>query len=79
MDMSTAALALYLSMRETGTLVTPHEAQQEHDGAVGRFGSERRLRAEACKRALFSAAAEPDAYVQRCDWARAAADFVTEP
>lgn len=78
MDMSTAALALYLSMRETGTLVTPHEAQEEHAGALRRFGSDG-LRAEAFKGAWFSSVTEPDAYVQRCDWARAAAAFVTEP
>lgn len=77
MDMSFAAMALYLSMHDTGALVTPYEAQQERGAAVARYGFDG-LRVEATKRALFSSAAEPDAFRERCAWAMAAAAFVEE-
>ncbi|MEO3978954.1 hypothetical protein [Streptomyces sp. CAU 1734] len=73
--MSFAALALYLSMHGTGDLVTPYEVQEIRAQAVKQYGFDG-LRAEAFKRAIFSCTAEPDAYVDRCDWVRATAGFV---
>ncbi|MFI1189622.1 hypothetical protein [Streptomyces californicus] len=78
MHLSFAAMALYLSMYDTGALVTPYEAQQVRAEAVARWGYDG-LRAEALKRAVFCVAAEPDAHSDRFEWARAAAAFVEEP
>ncbi|MEU5900428.1 hypothetical protein [Streptomyces venezuelae] len=77
MHLSFAAQALYLSAHETGTLVTPYEAQQVRAEAVRRWGYDQ-LRAEAFKAALFCSMVEPDAHADRFEWAEAAA-FVEEP
>ncbi|MFF9436338.1 hypothetical protein ACF1BP_21650 [Streptomyces sp. NPDC014735] len=75
--MSFAALALYLSMRDTGTLVTPYEAQEERAAAIAQYGFDG-LRAEAFKCAWFSSVVEPQEHCARFAWARAAAAFVEE-
>ncbi|MEV6680693.1 hypothetical protein AB0N09_28085 [Streptomyces erythrochromogenes] len=77
-EMSITALALFLSMHDTGALVVPYEAQQARAAAITQYGFDG-LRAEAFKRACFSCAAEPDAYADRIRWARAAAGFVETP
>ncbi|MFB8291294.1 hypothetical protein [Kitasatospora purpeofusca] len=77
MHLSFTAMALYLSMHDTGALVTPYEAQQIRAEAVARCGYDR-LRAKSLKRAAFCAA-EPDAHSDRFEWAEAAAAFVEEP
>ncbi|MFE1190212.1 hypothetical protein [[Kitasatospora] papulosa] len=77
MNLSIAALALYLSMRDTGTLVTPYEAQEVRAAAIRQYGFDG-LRAEAFKRACFSSVMEPEEHCARFAWARAAAAFVEE-
>ncbi|MFH0246412.1 hypothetical protein ACGRHY_29225 [Streptomyces sp. HK10] len=77
MDLSPAGQALYISMRETGELITPYELAQLRTEAVARHGFNG-LRIEATKRALFCAAAEPDYHCDRFAWARAAAAFVDD-
>ncbi|MCC9309887.1 MULTISPECIES: hypothetical protein [Kitasatospora] len=75
MEISPAAQALYMSMHETGALVTPYEVAELRADAVGRLGFNG-LRIECTKRALFCAAAEPDHHGDRMRWAVAAAGFV---
>jgi hypothetical protein len=75
MNLGFTALALYISMYDTGALVTPFEAAQVRAGAVARYGFDG-LRAEAFKRAVFCATAEPDNHCDRFEWARAAGSFV---
>ncbi|MFI1769127.1 hypothetical protein ACH41H_44845 [Streptomyces sp. NPDC020800] len=78
MNLNITALALYLSMRGTGTLVTPFEAVQERAAAVKEYGFDG-LRATAFRRAVFSCSMDPDAHADRFEWAQAAAAFVEEP
>ncbi|MFF4205517.1 hypothetical protein ACFYZ8_33265 [Streptomyces sp. NPDC001668] len=75
MNLGFTGLALYISMYDTGALVTPYEADQVRAEAIARYGFDG-LRAEAFKRALFCSAVEPDNHCDRFRWAEAAASFV---
>ncbi|MFF6829936.1 hypothetical protein [Streptomyces longwoodensis] len=75
MNLGFTGLALYISMYDTGALVTPHEADRVRAEAIARYGFDG-LRAEAFKRALFCSAAEPENHCARFAWAQAAASFV---
>ncbi|MEU6331620.1 hypothetical protein ABZ851_30715 [Streptomyces sp. NPDC047049] len=73
-----AGLALYMSMHETGALVVPYEVAQLRAEAISEFGYDG-LRAQAFRRAWFSAVAEPGVCCDRASWARATASFVEDP
>lgn len=69
--------AVYLSVLPTGSLVTPHEAQQLRDAAVAERGFEG-LRVAHLTACLRNAALMPDGHAERGQWARAIA-ALTEP
>ncbi|WP_329492432.1 hypothetical protein OG618_37295 (plasmid) [Kitasatospora sp. NBC_01246] len=74
---SPAAQALYMSMHETGALVTPSEVVAERAARVAELGFNG-LRVESLKRRLFAASAEPEAHRARMVWA-AAAEWFADP
>ncbi|MER7707205.1 hypothetical protein ABTX81_30430 [Kitasatospora sp. NPDC097605] len=71
---SPAAQALYISVHETGALLTPSEVQAERAARVAELGFNG-LRVVSLKRRLFCAAAEPGAHLDRMAWASAAGLF----
>jgi len=75
MEISPAAQALYVSMHDTHTLVTPYEVAELRAEAVHTLGFNG-LRIKCTKAALFSAAAEPEEHTARMQWACAAGAFV---
>ncbi|MFI8932394.1 hypothetical protein ACIG3E_32620 [Streptomyces sp. NPDC053474] len=75
MNLSLAGQALYLSVRETGALVTPHETAQVLAESVARLGVEG-VRVESFRRALACSATFPEEHCARFAWAAAAASFI---